>query len=205
MENIDLIQRWRNVFKSAETSEVDAIYNDISKRYSENHRHYHTIDHVEACLRHLDNVENVDNRREVEIALWFHDVIYDPFKKDNEDQSAIFACDALSALGESERIIDSVKHLVILTKHPSNPKELHEKYLIDIDLSILGSSKDVYDSYENWIRKEYSKVPSMLYRRGRKKVLRSFLDQPKIYSTELFGEKYETNARINLDNALCQL
>ena len=205
MENIDLIQRWRNVFKSAETSEVDAIYNDISKRYSENHRHYHTIDHVEACLRHLDNVENVDNRREVEIALWFHDVIYDPFKKDNEDQSATFSCGALTTLGENEQIIDNVKHLVILTKHPSNPKELHEKYLIDIDLSILGSSKDVYDSYENWIRKEYSKVPSMLYRRGRKKVLRSFLDQPKIYSTELFGEKYETNARINLDNALCQL
>ena len=205
MENIELIQRWRKLFKSAETSEVDGIYNDILKRYSENHRHYHTIDHVKACLRHLDSVENVANRRDVEIALWFHDVIYDSFKKDNEEQSAIFAGSALNVLGENKQIIDSVKYLVILTKHPSDPKALHEKYLIDIDLSILGSSKDVYDRYEHWIRQEYSKVPSILYKRGRKKVLRSFLDQPKVYSTELFIEKYETNARINLENALCQL
>ena len=205
MENIDLIQRWRELFKNSGTNGVDSIYSDVLERYSESHRHYHTIDHVKACLRHLDSVGNVVNRREVEMAFWFHDVIYDPFKKDNEGQSAIFACDALTKLGESEEVIGSVKHLVNLTKHPSDPRELNEKYLIDIDLSILGSSKDVYDSYENWIRKEYSKVPSILYRRGRKKVLRSFLDQPKIYSTELFGEKYETNARINLDNALCQL
>ena len=205
MENIDLIQRWRKLFENAEINKVESIYNDILEGYSESHRYYHTIDHVKACLRHLDSVENVANRRDVEIALWFHDVIYDSFKKDNEEQSAIFADSALNVLGESKQIIDSVKHLVILTKHPSDPKELHEKYLIDIDLSILGSSKDVYDSYEHWIRKEYSKVPSILYRRGRKKVLRSFLDQTKIYSTDFFRKKHEANARRNMENALYRL
>ena len=205
MKSIDLMLRWQQQFESAEKKQVDSIYSDILNCYSENHRHYHTIDHVSACLRHLDSVENIDNRREVEIALWFHDVIYSPLKKDNEDQSAVFACRALTALGESKQVIDSVKHLVILTKHPSDPKELHEKYLIDIDLSILGSSEDVYEGYERWIRKEYSNVPAILYRRGRKKVLRSFLDQPKIYTTELFYEKYEANARKNLENALCRL
>jgi len=205
MENIDLIQRWRKLFENAEINKVESIYNDILEGYSESHRYYHTIDHVKACLRHLDSVENVANRRDVEIALWFHDVIYDSFKKDNEEQSAIFADSALNVLGESKQIIDSVKHLVILTKHPSDPKELHEKYLIDIDLSILGSSEDVYEGYERWIRKEYSNVPAILYRRGRKKVLRSFLDQPKIYTTELFYEKYEANARKNLESALCRL
>ena len=205
MEKRDLIQRWRKLFENAEINKVDSIYNDILNRYSESHRYYHTIDHVKACLCHLDSVENIANRRDVEIALWFHDVIYDSFKKDNEEQSAIFAGSALNVLRESKQIIDSVKHLVILTKHPSDPKELHEKYLIDIDLSILGSTEDVYGDYEHWIRKEYSKVPSMLYRRGRKKVLRSFLDQTKIYTTELFSDKYEANARINLENALRQL
>ncbi len=205
MENIDLIQRWRKLFENAEINKVESIYKNILDGYSESHRHYHTIDHVKACLCHLDSVENVANRRDVEIALWFHDVIYDSFKKDNEERSAVFAGSELTVLGESKQTIDSVKHLVILTKHPSNPKELHEKYLIDIDLSILGSNKDAYDRYEHWIRKEYSKVPSILYKRGRKKVLRSFLDQPKIYSTELFSKKYEANARKNLKNALYHL
>ncbi len=205
MDSIDLIHRWRQLFRNSELNKVESIYSDVLNRYSEKHRHYHTIDHVSACLRHLDSVGNIDNQREIEIALWFHDVIYSPVKKDNEDQSAVFACSALTALGESEQVIDSVKHLIILTKHPSDPKELHEKYLIDIDLSILGSSEHVYEGYERWIRKEYSKVPAILYKRGRKKVLGSFLDQPKIYSTELFYEKYEVNARSNLENALCRL
>jgi predicted metal-dependent HD superfamily phosphohydrolase len=205
MKNIDLIQRWRKLFENSGTNEVDSIYCDVLDRYSESHRHYHTIDHVKACLRHLDSVENIVNRREVEIAFWFHDVIYNPLKNDNEDQSAVFACSALAALGENDEIIDGVKHLVVLTKHPSDPKELHEKYLIDIDLSILGSSEDVYGNYEHWIRQEYSKIPTILYKRGRKKVLRSFLEQPKIYSTELFHGKYEASARTNLENALSSL
>ncbi|MBV1920953.1 MAG: hypothetical protein KUG73_09745 [Pseudomonadales bacterium] len=205
MESIDLIQRWQELFKNSGTNEVDSIYRDVLDHYSESHRHYHTIDHVKACLRHLDGVENVVNRREVEIAFWFHDVIYNPLNKDNEDQSAVFACGALAALGESDEIIDNVKRLVVLTKHPSDPKELHEKYLIDIDLSILGSSEDAYEKYEHWIRQEYRMVPSILYKRGRKKVLRSFLEQPKIYSTELFNGKYEENARINLERAVRRL
>lgn len=205
MEKMDLIQRWRKLYRKSEVQSVQNTYRDILDRYSESHRHYHTIDHVAACLLHLDSVEHVDNRRDLEMALWFHDVIYDPLKKDNEEKSAIFSCDALIALGESEQVIDRVRRLIILTKHPSDPKEQHEKLLIDIDLSILGSSEGIYEHYERWIRKEYSQVPAILFRRGRKKVLRSFLDQPRIYSTEEFNEKYEATARRNLTNALRQL
>lgn len=207
MSHETLYQRWLKLFDDCETAMIESslhdVFQEIVQRYGEAHRHYHTLAHVNACLNHSDNVDAIEDRRALELALWFHDVIYDPFAKDNETQSAEFAKTKLQLIGETQQVIDKVEHLVVLTQHPSNPKSLDEKYLIDIDLSILGAPEELYDQYEQWVRLEYRKVPSFLYKKGRKKVLQGFLNQEHIYATDKFRDKYEEQARSNILRALC--
>ena len=90
----------------------------------------------------------------------------------------------------------------MLTKHPSQPVSSDEKYLIDIDLAILGSSREEYKLYTEQIRKEYSFVPMEAYKTGRKNLLSSFLQEDFIYSTEYFQVKLEEQAKVNLRKEL---
>lgn len=110
----------------------------------------------------------------VEVALWFHDIIYDPKKNDNEKMSSEYAKAFLESINLAPDVISKIEHLIALTKHPSCPETCDEKYIIDIDLAILGLNKEHYDSYESSIRKEYGFVPTILYKRGRKKIKRRF-------------------------------
>ena len=76
------------------------------------------------------------------------------------------------------------------------------KYLIDIDLSILGAASNIFKEYENNIRKEYKWVPKYIYQKERFEVLKSFLRRKHIFYTELFREKYEHQARTNINSVL---
>ncbi len=95
--------------------------------------------------------------------------------------------------------------MILLTKHPSDPLSEDEKYLIDIDLSILGAETALYDQYEKWIRQEYAYVSDEVFRKGRGEVLRSFFAQDFIYQTDYFRQKLENRARENIDRALYKL
>ena len=100
---------------------------------------------------------------------------------------------------------DKVYEFILLTKHPSEPNSVDEQFLIDIDLSILGASPEIYKTYEENIRKEYSFVPEYLYKKGRSKLLQTFLNKKKIFKTEIFAELYEGHARNNLATAISKL
>ncbi|MCP3887437.1 MAG: hypothetical protein GY702_00990 [Desulfobulbaceae bacterium] len=208
MEIERLEYRWMELFSF--TSETgNTIQNGFQKlvdRYSEKHRHYHTLHHVNACLKHLDEIAGrIVDLKTVEIALWFHDIIYDPKRNDNEKKSAEYAKAFLGSVNLASDVILKIVHLVALTKHPSNPETNDEKYLIDIDLAILAANKERYDRYESSIRKEYGFVPSFLYKKGRKKILMSFAKSDRIYSSEYFYEKYENQARRNIKRAMANL
>ena len=58
-------------------------------RYAEPHRRYHSQQHLHECLVHLRPALHLtEHPGEVEIALWFHDAIYELKAQDNEAQSA---------------------------------------------------------------------------------------------------------------------
>ena len=141
----------------------------------------------------------------MELALWYHDVIYNPRASDNEARSAIYAEEDLSRLGEPKAMIDRVKRLIEVTEHPSVPEDGDEALLLDIDLTILGAPPDVYQRYEEQVRREYRWVPGFLFRRGRRKLLASFLETPFIYHSDSFHAEREQQARANLDRAINQL
>lgn len=197
---LDLLAPW--------TGEAGASpwYHALRSRYDEPQRHYHTFTHIQACLQHLDRVRPLLQQPvAVELALWFHDAIYDPRAKNNERRSADFARTALLACQLDATLVAQVDKLIMLTRHDAAPDTDDGRLLVDIDLAILGAEPDLYGRYEQWVRQEYAHVPHWLYRWGRKRLLRRFLRQPCLYATGHFRQQLETRARHNLHQAIKNL
>jgi len=196
--------RWAELIQPfGNTNLIGAGFDQLLDHYSESHRHYHNLHHVNGCLDAFDKIVHLlDDPFAIETAIWFHDVIYDPKSGKNEARSAEYAKDFLSSTSVNTTAITKIIHLIYLTQHPSNPTTADEKYLIDIDLSTLGAEQTQYDRYEVWIRKEYAYVPGFLYKKGRRKLLNAFLDCEHIYRTAYFRERLEVKARANIHRAL---
>jgi predicted metal-dependent HD superfamily phosphohydrolase len=142
----------------------------------------------------------------IRFAIWFHDAVYDTKKSDNEEKSADFAAEILSGLNVNLETIDEVRGLISATKDHSG-KNLSEdaKFFLDMDLAILGVPEAIYGEYSKAIRAEYAWVPAFMYRRGRKKILKSFIERERIYYSDEMQARFETQARMNIAHELASL
>jgi predicted metal-dependent HD superfamily phosphohydrolase len=172
-------------------------------RYSEPHRAYHTLQHLGECLALFDEVASLARHAaEIELALWFHDAIYDVPAVDNEARSADWAVSALRAAAAPATVAERVHALVMATRHAASPTPgTDEELLVDIDLSILGATPERFAEYETQIRREYAHVPEAEFWQRRKGILRAFLDRPAIYGTQPLHARFEAAARNNLRRA----
>lgn len=187
-------------------SGVDASYVRLVAAYRESHRAYHDESHVDDCLSQLWGIrETIPNVDAIELSLWFHDAVYRPRASDNERKSADWAVQFISDCGPNETLSRDVDRLIMATVHTAAPMEPDAKWLVDIDLSILGRAPERYDQFERGVRKEYAFVPNILFRRGRRKILQSFLDRDFIYHSEWFRSRFEDQARVNLTQAISAL
>ncbi len=180
----------------------------IAPRYAEPHRHYHTLEHVVSCVWTLAEVmEDEDADDPADLALWFHDIVYLPFAKDNEERSA----DVLREVGQelylSSTLVDHAADIIVCTKHAVSVEHMSRshRYAIDADLSILGEDEKVFDKYEADVRLEYAAVPEDIFRAARVKILEGFLRRPFIYNTPEFSSRFEPQARINLERSITKL
>jgi predicted metal-dependent HD superfamily phosphohydrolase len=185
----------RSYWKLPETE----LYGDLLQRYAEPHRRYHTRQHLAECFQRLDEIRHLADRpADVELAIWFHDAVYDPRRDDNEQRSAALA---------GERLTDGarVAQLVLATRHAAKPADADARVLVDVDLWILAAPRGRFDEYEAQIHEEYSWMPWPAYRRGRAKLIAGFLARDAIFSTPPFVERYEARARANLARSLARL
>jgi predicted metal-dependent HD superfamily phosphohydrolase len=182
------------------------IYNELSVIYSQSHRHYHDLNHINYCLGELETfMEDNQNvfflKREVTLALWFHDAVYNPYSKFNEENSAeLFKQWAKEVDLSADDVL--IEKLILGTKHHKPIYEtnaLEHNIVNDIDLSSLGQTSSIYLENSAKIRKEYSHVSAEDFRLGRGKFIEDFLSRPRIYQTEYFYKKYEVKARKNLE------
>jgi predicted metal-dependent HD superfamily phosphohydrolase len=188
------------------TPEQPETFDALVSAYSEKHRHYHTAEHIDHCLHELDRALGAAHEpAEVELALWFHDAIYDPYSSDNEERSADWACSLLTRNGANAARVASVRAHVLATRHAVPATTPDSQLVVDVDLSILGAVETTYAAFEKNVRKEYRWVPAILFRRKRAEILASFLARPQIYGTEIFHELYERRARQNLAEAIGDL
>ena len=184
----------------------DALFDRLVAAWSEPQRHYHTLQHLRECLALLDDVRaQAVHPAEVELALWFHDAVYEPARHDNEERSADWAREAMQAAGVADAAAQRVHALVMDTCHAQPPCGADAQLLVDIDLSILGAPAQRFDESDAQIRREYAHVDEDDWRRGRARVLRGFLERPAIYTTPGFHAAREAQARANLQRALERL
>jgi len=174
----------------------------LRARYTEPHRRYHTWVHVEACLAARERIAP-SVAPEVDLALYFHDAIYDPRAHDNEERSAALMVEECKGLDEA--LVRRAVPLVLATKHAATPDTEEARIVVDADLSILGADAATFDAYEREVREEYAFVDDAAFRTGRAHVLRSFLDRDAIYGTAAGRALWEAAARANLERSLSRL
>ena len=181
-------------------------FEELIRHYCEPHRAYHNRQHLAECL-HVRRRVNAACQApaEVDLALWFHDAIYDPLRTDNELRSAQWLDDVARDNGLDEETRRRLYDLVMVTRHDGAPATADEAVLVDTDLAILGASFERFEEYDRQIRLEYQYVPLPMYRQKRRQVLERFLARERIYTTPLYFEAFEQQARENLARAIPRL
>lgn len=180
-------------------------------RYGESQRAYHTLTHIEQLLVQFESIKHhLSERHIVTLALYYHDVIYDPTRADNEQKSAEYAVDALSSYLRPEQC-QHIYALIMMTANHQIDESIYSvkysdaAYLLDMDLSILGAPWSTYEQYAQAIRQEYAHVSDDNYRDGRTGVLKRLLAHPKLYLTDYYYSQLEAQARDNINRELISL
>lgn len=179
-------------------------YSRLEERYFEPHRAYHTLDHIAQSLVEFDSVRHLaKNPDAVEMAIWFHDAVYDTRAIDNEERSAELVKQVCFELGLSDEFAERTARLVLSSKHHrGNPADLDEQIFTDIDLSAWGKPWEEFQKDTAKVRQEYSWVPEDIFRKRRSEILEEFMRRKRIYNTDYFYQKYETQAQENLKRAI---
>lgn len=201
------LDAWKDTWTGLGAATGDeALHASLLTRYAEPQRHYHTLQHLRECLERLRDASHMAVRlHEVEVALWFHDAVYDVRAADNEQRSAHLAVEAVRAAGLTTEVAERIAALIMATRHDVVPHDTDAQLLVDVDLAILGADDARFDEYERQVREEYAWVPRFIFRRKRRGVLQGFLDRAHIYSTAHFRNELESAARANLTRSITAL
>lgn len=178
---------------------IKELWQEILEGYNSKGRYYHTLDHLHAMSKVLhENSPDIRDMTPLLFALFYHDIVYDPLRSDNEEKSAKIAVSRVSRIGVNRESLEVIRDSILATKGHRTHENSDINYFLDADLAVLGSGKEEYQSYSTRIRKEFAIIPDLLYKPGRRKVLRHFLATEFIYKTHPFRLKYEEQARANI-------
>ncbi|MGY1751906.1 HD domain-containing protein [Blastococcus sp. SYSU D01042] len=171
----------------------------VVRAWGEPHRRYHDLAHLAAVLGIVDRLaDDAADPDAVRLAAWYHDVVYDPRRSDNEAVSAGRAKAGLRGLVPDERIAE-VERLVLLTAgHAVEPGDANGAVLCDADLAVLASPPEAYAAYASAVREEYAHVPDELFTAGRIAVLEQLLALPRLYRLPAVAGTWEPRARANV-------
>ena len=205
---LDLKSKWNQLAQeySQDSSLIGSLWEEIELAYTHKKRHYHNLNHIAYMLnKAYEFHDEIEDMGIFSFSIFYHDIVYNTSKKDNEEKSAQLAKKRLEKLGLSDEQILKCEHQIIATKLHNEQSSSDTNYLVDIDLAILAEDWPIYLNYTLQIRKEYSIYPEFMYRKGRKKVLHHFLDMDRIFKTDTFFQAREQNARKNLEKELNSL
>jgi predicted metal-dependent HD superfamily phosphohydrolase len=186
-----------------DTDFINDTFDELIRQYTSDSRQYHGLPHIVKLLNLSEEYKfYIADEDNVYFAIWFHDAIYSTWRDDNEEKSAFWAKSVLKETKMPPESIEKIVQYIESTKTHESNNDPDLSLFLDFDLSILGSDEAIYDFYTRQIRDEYSLMPSFLYKRGRRKVLASLLERPRIYHSALFNNMLEAKARDNMQREL---
>ena len=202
----DLLAAWQSLIGRHSAQSGTDVGRQLLACWSEPHRHYHNVTHLQEVLSHVDQLaDHAVSPDAVRLAAWYHDAVYTGFT-DDEQNSAARAEKDLADLNVAPALVVEVTRLVGLTaSHKPDADDRNGEVLCDADLAVLASAAESYAAYAAAIRAEYAHVPEREFRLGRSKVLRSLLDGPALYRTGPAHARWEAAARVNLNTELERL
>ncbi|MBO2008874.1 hypothetical protein [Hymenobacter negativus] len=178
----------------------EAEFQRLTAAYQAPTRHYHNLQHIENLLNRVE-AANLQDPEVVQLAVWFHDVVYNALKSDNEARSAAealaFLKDSALEPARQQRVAFLIERTADHTQ-PQPPDDADLLYFLDADLSILGAPEAEYWAYARHVREEYRLVPDLLYCPGRRKVLAKMLAAPVLFRTPQLRAELDAAARRNL-------
>ena len=185
-------------------NEIQKNWKDLEKAYSTKSRHYHNLTHISAMIGSFETYcDKLQNPNEILFSIFYHDFVYSGSKKDNELKSAEYA---LAILPENVNLNKQLVFDAICATQQHQHNNIEDiNWLIDFDLKILAKDWNDYKIYFEQIRKEYRIYPDFLYKPGRVKALKHFLENEFIFQTEEFRNLYEGKARINIEKEISLL
>jgi predicted metal-dependent HD superfamily phosphohydrolase len=195
---------WAELAGDSPTSRTE--WAAVVEAWSEPHRRYHDLAHLAAVLGLVAQLDvGANDPAAVRLAAWYHDVVYDPTRGDNEEISAQRAEAGLRGLVPDERIAE-VERLVLLTAaHDPEPGDVDGAVLSDADLAVLASPPEAYVAYASAVRAEYAHLSDEEFTAGRMAVLEQLLAQPALYRLPAVAEDWTPVARANLGAELALL
>ena len=183
---------------------------DILKpHYGEEHRAYHTWDHILALLDHFERLEWHDPMS-VEVALFWHDVIYEPLSSTNEADSAAMMREAMIGRADNT-LLERAEAIVLATAKHQVPAAADDALaqdcalFLDMDLSILGAPREEFEKYDRAIRQEFIAIPDQVFLPRRRAVMAGFLERERLFLTDTFHQIYDVAARANLTRLVASL
>lgn len=188
--------------------EVIAIsFDEIRRRYTGSARHYHNLQHIGDLLQlataHEQHLQDKDT---VLFSIFYHDIVYNVFRKDNEVRSAAMAAKRLATLHVPAGKIDMVGDFIKATQtHILPAGTAHAAdlaWFLDFDRAVLAAPWPAYETYARQVRKEYRLYPDRMYNPGRRTFLQQTLQATSIFHTAYFREQHEPDARANMQREL---
>ena len=205
-----LYEIWKLIMETWGLTPRRDVFNMLMRQYGMPQRHYHTRQHLDECFalwqQHRSHMENPAL---VALALFWHDAVYVPENMDNEQSSAlqfrtVFLTD--SGLQDSQmlswKVTARVEALIMGTKGHAASEDNSTRWVNDIDLAILGATREHYDAYTAAIRQEYGWIRGGDYNLLRARFMQTFLERPQIYLTPQMHYEFEDRARKNIAREL---
>ncbi|MEM9255706.1 MAG: hypothetical protein AAGA91_09670 [Pseudomonadota bacterium] len=200
MTNADLQQRFCTLWErcSGESAPSTQVWTLLSEHYREPHRFYHNLQHLRHCLSQLDAArEQIAELDATEMAIWFHDVIYEYGARDNEEKSAdLFQ--AMAGDNMSGSFVERVYDFIIATQHRGAAEDEGVAFVVDIDLSGFGLPWKGYLADSDALRKEAPHIGDEEYYRGKLRFFAELQAWPSLFQTDYFRERLEQRARENI-------
>ncbi|TAD95721.1 MAG: hypothetical protein EAZ97_15040 [Bacteroidetes bacterium] len=177
-------QIWKSICTFFQTPEqmAEQVFEDIENAYTSSARHYHNFLHINHLLKLIDQYSaQISDIPSLQLTAFFHDFVYDPDRKDNEFQSALYAQKSMKNMNVPPKTCEKVYNYILATQHHKVSNDFDLQFFLDADLSVLGSELSVYQQYATQIRHEYKSVPMFLYKIGRTKVLKKMLERQTLF------------------------
>ncbi len=205
LDRARFIALWLRVSTGGGLAGGAGVFDRVLAHYREPQRFYHTPEHIRHCLSQFDLARaHMHEPDAVELALWFHDVIYDPEARDNESRSAALF-ETLAAGRLLPGTCRKVRDLIMVTVHPSLPSDHDARFVVDIDLSSFALPWARFRSDSEAVRREMAHLDDREFYHGQIRFLQGLLARRAFFCSEFFYRRSEARARGNITRYLAEL